>query len=228
MIRSKAFNQSINQSPLPHLSLDFAAHWTKPNFQSTMLGDNLSRSTSSTMTVVISDILCSLAWRSPPTIYHFCTTQRGFCQNTWLDMGITFVHTYHTAYTYISTPGGGPYQQKAHQPLSRSSLWRLTVPCLVGVGVGLPSRADPRIVDPTERIGRMRVPTKPLRFLPVLPLPSQLSFNCLFSSSILICPSSPVCTEHNTLRHCNIRPTVSVTWALELSVGRAAGGLLND
>lgn len=113
-------------------------------------------------------------------------------------------------------------------PLTDSSPCRLTVPCLVGVGVGLPSRSFPRIVEPTLRTGRTRVPTKPLRFRPVRPRPSQFNFNCLLSSSIFVWASSPVWIEHSTDRHCSIRPTVSVTCAEVLSVGLAAGGELKD
>lgn len=81
----------------------------------------------------------------------------------------------------------------------------------LGVGVGLPSLA-----------GRIRVPTKPLRFRPVLPLPSQLSFNSLLKPSIFSCASSPLWTLASTLTHCNIRPTISVTWALS-NTGRERG-----
>jgi len=113
-----------------------------------------------------------------------------------------------------------------HQPAS--SLCLLTVPCLVGVGVGLPSRSSPRIVDLTLVMGLTLLPTKPFRFLPVRPRPNQFSFSCLLSSSIFPCASSPDWIEHNTDRHCSIRPTVSVTWEEELSLGLAAGGELND
>ena len=107
-----------------------------------------------------------------------------------------------------------------------------TVPCLVGVGVGLPSllpsTACPLIVLPILLTGLTRLPTKPFRFRPVLPRPSQFSFSCRLSSSSFCCGPSPDCTEHSTHRHCSIRPTVSVTCLLSVSEGRAAGGLEKD
>jgi hypothetical protein len=110
--------------------------------------------------------------------------------------------------------------------LSRSLLF--TVPALVGVGVGLPSLSL-TVSTLLSVIGlATRVPTKPLLFLPVRPLPSQLSFNSFVSSSIFPCASSPLCTDASTLTHCSIRPTVSVTCAELESDGRAAGGELND
>lgn len=75
------------------------------------------------------------------------------------------------------------------QPASSPCL--LTVPCLVGVGVGLPSRSSPRIVELTLPIGLTLLPTKPLRFRPVRPRPSQFNLSCLLSSSILAWASSP-------------------------------------
>src|SRR3954452_10025675 len=110
--------------------------------------------------------------------------------------------------------------------LSRSLLF--TVPALVGVGVGLPSLSL-TVSTLLSVLGlATRVPTKPLLFLPVRPLPSQLSFNSLASSSIFSCASSPLCTDASTLTHCSIRPTVSVTCAELESDGRAAGGELKD
>src|SRR2546421_7211578 len=110
--------------------------------------------------------------------------------------------------------------------LSRSLLF--TVPALVGVGVGLPSLSL-TVSTLLNVIGRATlVPTKPLLFLPVRTLPSQLSLSSFASSSIFACASSPLWTDPSTLTHCNIRATVSVTCAELESDGRAAGGELND
>ena len=57
-------------------------------------------------------------------------------------------------------------------------------------------------------------PTNPFLLRPVRPRPSQFSFSVLVRSSIFSCASSPLCMLTNTLMHCNIRPTVSVTWLL--------------
>ncbi len=99
------------------------------------------------------------------------------------------------------------------------------VDALVGVGVGLPSAS--RLYELV--LGYLTlVPTKPRRFRPVLPRPSQFSFSSLPNSSILACASSLDCTPASTERHCSIRPTVSVTCDDDLSVGLAAGGDAKD
>lgn len=73
-------------------------------------------------------------------------------------------------------------------------------------------------------------PTRPLRFLPVRPLPSQFSFKPLHNSSILRWLSSSLLpvelpgvtpTLARTLMHCSIRPTVSVRRLLLSSTVRS-------
>lgn len=69
-------------------------------------------------------------------------------------------------------------------------------------------------------------PTNPCLCLPVLPLPSQLYFNSLFSRPIFSCASSPDCKLTSTDTHCSMRPTVSVTFALSMGCWRSKGGAL--